>query len=126
MLSKSVYDLCVSTSQQTMVTQMSCPVMNSRVMTAEEYFNPNPSHIHRDIGQPSHLTTKTQRCLNASQLSHTIFEIISSCVCVQGTRSPRELFKGKSLFLFMKQYLLLHRYLCCHVEFSFSMNQHWN
>ncbi|XP_027000872.1 ankyrin repeat domain-containing protein 13B [Tachysurus fulvidraco] len=46
---------------QTMVTQMSCPVMNSRVMTAEEYFNPNPSHIHRDIGQPSHLTTKTQR-----------------------------------------------------------------
>ncbi|KAK3531808.1 hypothetical protein QTP70_029724, partial [Hemibagrus guttatus] len=47
--------------EQTMVTQMSCPVMNSRVMTAEEYFNPNPSHTHRDIGQPCHLTTKTQR-----------------------------------------------------------------
>ncbi|KAF5904389.1 ankyrin repeat domain-containing protein 13B isoform X1, partial [Clarias magur] len=46
---------------QTMVTQMSCPVMNSRTMTAEEYFNPNPSHHHRDIGQPCHLTTKTQR-----------------------------------------------------------------
>ncbi|XP_060754076.1 ankyrin repeat domain-containing protein 13B isoform X2 [Neoarius graeffei] len=44
---------------QTMVTQMSCPVMNSRVMTAEEYFN--PSHNNRDIGQPCHLTTKTQR-----------------------------------------------------------------
>ncbi|XP_053362721.1 ankyrin repeat domain-containing protein 13B isoform X1 [Clarias gariepinus] len=46
---------------QTMVTQMSCPVMNSRTMTAEEYFNPNLSHHHRDIGQPCHLTTKTQR-----------------------------------------------------------------
>ncbi|MCI4385925.1 hypothetical protein PGIGA_G00056200 [Pangasianodon gigas] len=46
---------------QTMVTQMSCPVMNSRAMTAEEYFNPNPGNTHRDIGQPCHLTTKTQR-----------------------------------------------------------------
>ncbi|TSN57722.1 Ankyrin repeat domain-containing protein 13B [Bagarius yarrelli] len=46
---------------QTMVTQMSCPVMNSRAMTAEEYFNLNPSHTQRDIGQPCHLTTKTQR-----------------------------------------------------------------
>ncbi|MCJ8740157.1 hypothetical protein PDJAM_G00055570 [Pangasius djambal] len=46
---------------QTMVTQMSCPVMNSRAMTAEEYFNPNPSNTHKDIGQPCHLTTKTQR-----------------------------------------------------------------
>ncbi|KAF7700098.1 ankyrin repeat domain-containing protein 13B isoform X1 [Silurus meridionalis] len=50
-----------TTNGQTMVTQMSCPVTNSRSMTAEEYFNPNPSHVQRDIGQPCHLTTKTQR-----------------------------------------------------------------
>ncbi|XP_067221561.1 ankyrin repeat domain-containing protein 13B [Chanodichthys erythropterus] len=43
----------------TMVTQISCPATNPLAVTAEEYFNPNMSQ--RDIGQPSHLTTKTQR-----------------------------------------------------------------
>uniref|UniRef100_A0A8C2I388 Ankyrin repeat domain 13B n=1 Tax=Cyprinus carpio TaxID=7962 RepID=A0A8C2I388_CYPCA len=43
----------------TMVTQISCPATNPLAVTAEEYFNPNMSQ--RDIGQPCHLTTKTQR-----------------------------------------------------------------
>ncbi|CAM4554072.1 unnamed protein product [Leuciscus chuanchicus] len=43
----------------TMVTQISCPSTNPLALTAEEYFNPNMSQ--RDIGQPCHLTTKTQR-----------------------------------------------------------------
>ncbi|XP_077064379.1 ankyrin repeat domain-containing protein 13B isoform X2 [Siphateles boraxobius] len=43
----------------TMVTQISCPSTNPLALTAEEYFNPNMSQ--RDIGQPYHLTTKTQR-----------------------------------------------------------------
>ncbi|RXN07656.1 ankyrin repeat domain-containing 13B-like protein [Labeo rohita] len=43
----------------TMVTQISCPATNPLALTAEEYFNPNMSQ--RDIGQPCHLTTKTQR-----------------------------------------------------------------
>uniref|UniRef100_A0A8C2Q2G4 Ankyrin repeat domain 13B n=1 Tax=Cyprinus carpio TaxID=7962 RepID=A0A8C2Q2G4_CYPCA len=43
----------------TMVTQMICPATNPLAVTAEEYFNPNMTQ--RDIGQPCHLTTKTQR-----------------------------------------------------------------
>ncbi|XP_059370241.1 ankyrin repeat domain-containing protein 13B isoform X4 [Carassius carassius] len=43
----------------TMVTQKSCPATNPLAVTAEEYFNPNMTQ--RDIGQPCHLTTKTQR-----------------------------------------------------------------
>uniref|UniRef100_A0A672Q7G2 Ankyrin repeat domain-containing protein 13B-like n=1 Tax=Sinocyclocheilus grahami TaxID=75366 RepID=A0A672Q7G2_SINGR len=43
----------------TMVTQISCPATNPLAVTAEEYFSPNMSQ--RDIGQPCHLTTKTQR-----------------------------------------------------------------
>ncbi|XP_017574682.1 ankyrin repeat domain-containing protein 13B isoform X1 [Pygocentrus nattereri] len=46
---------------QTLVTQMSCPVTNPCALTAEEYFNPSLNHSHKDIGQPCHLTTKTQR-----------------------------------------------------------------
>ncbi|XP_051522113.1 ankyrin repeat domain-containing protein 13B isoform X1 [Myxocyprinus asiaticus] len=45
----------------TLVKQISCPVTNPSALTAEEYFNPNLSHSQRDIGQPCHLTTKTQR-----------------------------------------------------------------
>nr|XP_055052678.1 ankyrin repeat domain-containing protein 13B isoform X2 [Misgurnus anguillicaudatus] len=45
----------------TMVTQISCPVTNPSALTAEEYFNPSLSQSPRDIGQPCHLTTKTQR-----------------------------------------------------------------
>ncbi|XP_051966123.1 ankyrin repeat domain-containing protein 13B-like isoform X3 [Xyrauchen texanus] len=45
----------------TLVTQTSFPATNPSALTAEEYFNPNLSQSQRDIGQPSHLTTKTQR-----------------------------------------------------------------
>lgn len=84
--------MCVCSLQQTMVTQMSCPVMNSRAMTAEEYFNPNPSHTHRDIGQPCHLTTKTQRCLHISHHSHMFFMIIIfPCLWSRKDRYPKNL-----------------------------------
>lgn len=90
--------MCICALQQTMVTQMSCPVMNSRVMTAEEYFN--PSHNNRDIGQPCHLTTKTQRCLHISHLSllsHMLFVIIIIlCLCSGKDSKPREWVRGKS------------------------------
>ncbi|XP_062872805.1 ankyrin repeat domain-containing protein 13B [Trichomycterus rosablanca] len=49
------------TNGQTMVTQTSCPVTNTRALSAEEYFNPSPSQYQKDIGQPCQLTTKTQR-----------------------------------------------------------------
>ncbi|XP_066521240.1 ankyrin repeat domain-containing protein 13B isoform X2 [Hoplias malabaricus] len=51
----------MGTNNGTLVTQMSCPVANPTALTAEEYFNPSLSQSHKDIGQPSHLTTKTQR-----------------------------------------------------------------
>uniref|UniRef100_A0AAR2J245 Ankyrin repeat domain-containing protein n=1 Tax=Pygocentrus nattereri TaxID=42514 RepID=A0AAR2J245_PYGNA len=51
----------MGTNNGTLVTQMSCPVTNPCALTAEEYFNPSLNHSHKDIGQPCHLTTKTQR-----------------------------------------------------------------